>query len=358
MQQAQRNSQIVDFRVCYDAGWGNRLTLRGEGAGLSWQQGIEGICLNSHEWQFLLRPKPGEQITCKPLLNDEQWAIGGDFILKAGMEKAVFPFFRETTGRFERVRDQAIPLDIYLPPSYSENTVKHYPVLYVHDGQNLFLPQDSFKGESWEIHRAADRLIGLGEMAETIIVGIHHRYGRRLYDYTPSRDIHFGDSGAGGGAEEYGQILIESIKPFVESRYRVKTGPEHTGLMGASLGGLVSFFLGRNHPSIFGKIGCVSGSFWWNGRHMQKALADSKLYRPLKIYLDAGMFEPSLKDVRAMYWSLLSSGYQPGKDVLFFEAPFHRHSERYWAERVHVPLRFLFPHLEEKVSIGHQQPAA
>jgi len=344
-------SQSIDLRVRYDAGWGNRLSLRGSGGNLSWQQGLDGQCLASHEWHFQLRVKPGEKVTCKPLLNDVTWAVGGDFELEAGMQRAVYPFFNQVHGHFQRIRTSAIPLDIYLPPSYRENLFKHYPVLYVQDGQNLFDPKDSFKGESWEIHNAVNRLVSMGEMTETIIVGVHHRGGRRLYDFTPTRDSSFGARGAGGGAGEFGDLLLGEIKPFIDRTYRTKTDAANTGVMGASLGGLVALYLGLTHPNVVGKVACLSSSFWWDNHNILKHVKKKQEAAKIKIYLDSGMFETGLKDSRAMYRALLTKGFRLGENLLFYVAPFHRHSERYWAERVHIPLRFLFPHLDEKVEL-------
>lgn len=130
---------------------------------------------------------------------------------------------------------------VYLPPDYEANRRKRYPVLYLQDGQNLFDGTTSFTyGQEWRVDETAQSLIKGGEIEPLIIVGIHNAGHERTDEYTPTRDTR---RKVGGKAEIYGRMLVEELKPVIDSRYRTLSHASHTGLGGSSLGGLVSLYL-------------------------------------------------------------------------------------------------------------------
>lgn len=143
---------------------------------------------------------------------------------------------------------------IYLPKSYHTKTTKKYPVLYMHDGQNLFDAHTSFSGE-WEVDETLDRL-----NADVIVVGIEHGNAKRIEEYTPFNNAEYG----GGKGDQYLEFLVNTLKPHIDKKYRTKTSARNTGIMGSSLGGLISFYAATKYPKVFGKVGVYSPAFWFN----------------------------------------------------------------------------------------------
>lgn len=234
-------------------------------------------------------------------------------------------------------------LYIYLPPSYGLQPERHYPVLYMHDGQNIFDGSSSYSGSGWEMHRVTDDLIARQQIEEILIVGIAHQNDQRLSEYAHTDGSFEGHPIKGKGLL-YEAFLIEDVKPFIEANYRVLSGPENTALMGSSMGGLVTFNIGLRHPKLFGKLGVVSPSFWWGGDATLKQV--SKLSRnqlPVRLWIDMGDSEgPFMEGFTEVIQALLSKGISPQ------EAMAHRivhgaiHSEADWMRRVHCPLLYFF----------------
>jgi predicted alpha/beta superfamily hydrolase len=151
---------------------------------------------------------------------------------------------------------------------------------------------------------------------------------------------------AGGQADRYGQMLVYEIKPWVDHTWRTKRGPMNTALAGSSLGGLLSLHLGLTHPAVFGKLGLLSPSVWWDDRWIVKQLVQGSVgHRPaLRIWLDVGTGERRmLKGTRLLYRMLLRKGWRIGRDLAYMEADGALHDERAWGERTGLILRFLFP---------------
>lgn len=234
-------------------------------------------------------------------------------------------------------------LVICLPPNYEREPSRAYSVLYLHDGQNVFddYPMSPF-GVQWGVDTTARALMNADIIEPMIIVAIGNAGRDRIDEYTPTRDS---THDAGGMADRYGQMLVYEIKPFIDSRYRTKGGPQHTGLAGSSLGGLLTLHLGLTHPAIFGKLALLSPSVWWDDRWIVRQLGASNDNRPtLAIWLDVGTGEPRmLKGTQLLYRMLMRKGWTPGVDLQYLEAEGARHDERAWGERTGLFLRFLFP---------------
>ena len=232
---------------------------------------------------------------------------------------------------------------VYLPPGYSSDGQRRYPVLYLHDGQNLFDGATSFvAGQEWRVDETAQALILARAVEPVIIVGVYNTGKERVEEYTPSADPKFK---VGGKADLYGRLLVEELKPFIDSHYRTKAGAADTGLGGSSLGGLVTMYLGLRYPEVFGKLAVVSPSVWWDSRRIVsdvRALASKKRAR---LWLDMGTDEgaSAIGDARLLRDALVSKGWQLGQDLNYFEAQGGKHSEAAWAQRVDPILRFLFP---------------
>lgn len=242
-----------------------------------------------------------------------------------------------------RFLEQPHDVIVSLPPEYAHEPERRYPVLYLHDGQNVFddLPMSPF-GVQWGVDTTARALMHAGIIEPMILVAIGNAGRDRIDEYTPTRD---NAHDAGGMADRYGQMLVYEIKPFIDKRYRTRRSARDTGLAGSSLGGLLSLHMGLTHPAVFGKLGLLSPSVWWDDRWIVRQLNAAQGRRSaLKIWLDVGTGERRmLKGTRLLHRMLLRKGWQDGQDMHYMEAEGALHDERAWGERTGLFLRFLFP---------------
>ena len=232
-------------------------------------------------------------------------------------------------------------LIVYLPPGYDEQPHRAFPVLYLHDGQNLFDGSTAFGGTDWHVGQTADHFISQGQVEPLIIVGLYNTGKERLREYTPTRAPRLG----GGSANRYAKFLLEEVRPFLRNTYRTLEGPENTGIGGSSLGGLVSLYLGLRKPKIFGRIAALSPSVWWNERVILRFAAAAPV-RPLpRVWLDIGTREGPriVDDVERFRDILLGKGWQLGRDLQYQRIEGGEHNENAWAQRVGPFLQFLFP---------------
>ncbi len=235
---------------------------------------------------------------------------------------------------------------VYLPPDYESNTDRRYPVLYLHDGQNLFDGATSFvEGQDWRVDETAEALISQGVIQPLIIVGIYNAGMHRLDEYTPTADRRMGH---GGKADLYGRMLAEELKPFIDTTYRTQKDASHTALGGSSLGGLVSLYIGLRHPRVFNKLAVMSPSVWWDKRTILHDVQHLTVKPALKIWLDIGTAEGRypgriVADVRKLRDVLVRKGWTEGQDLKYVEAEGAGHNEGAWASRVGEMLKFLFP---------------
>jgi predicted alpha/beta superfamily hydrolase len=219
---------------------------------------------------------------------------------------------------------------------------RRYPVLYMHDGQNLFEPETAFqKGEHWRLGETAAELIAAGRIEPLIIVGISNTGDSRVHEYTPTRDPRLG----GGRAGDYGRMIVEELKPLIDRTYRTRSDAASTGLGGSSLGGLVTLHLGFAHPRVFGRLAVLSPSVWWDRRVILKTVRQARSKPPSRIWLDMGTAEgrKGLDDARLLKAALVGLGFTPGVDLQYAEYEGATHSEQAWAERVAPMLEWLFP---------------
>ena len=252
------------------------------------------------------------------------------------------PNLRKHQSFCSRFLRNARDLVVYLPPGYDDQPSRHYPVLYLHDGQNLFDPSTSFiPGMDWHVGQTADQFINAGTVEPLIIVGIYNTGKARIREYTPTRVPRLG----GGRADRYAKFLILELKPFIEREYRTLSGSEKTGIGGSSLGGLVSLYLGLRLPNVFGKLAALSPSVWWNQHVMHRFAAAASVRPRPSIWLDIGTREGPriVQDVEQFRDVLLQKGWQLGKDLHFERVEGGEHNEAAWAQRVGPFLQFLYP---------------
>ena len=247
--------------------------------------------------------------------------------------------------RHSRFQSDFLPDDrdlvVYLPPGYEAGGERRYPVLYMHDGQNLFDPATAYqRGHHWKVGETADRLIAAGELGPLLIVGISNTGGRRIHEYTPTPDRKLG----GGEADHYGRLIVEELKPFIDATYRTWPDRRHTGIAGSSLGALVSLHLGLTYPSVFSRVALLSPSVWWDRRVILRSVRQAMPKPDLRIWLDMGTAEGKrgLTDARALRTALVRMGWKEGDDLHYSEHEGATHSEAAWADRVGPMLRYLY----------------
>ncbi len=229
---------------------------------------------------------------------------------------------------------------VYLPPGYEADGVRRYPVLYLHDGQNVFDKATSV-GEEWRVDETAQALITSGAIDPLIIVGIYNTGEHRIGEYTPTADPAKG----GGQASLYGRLLVEEIKPLIDRQYKTMPGAGSTGLGGSSLGGLLTVYLGLKYPTVFSRLAVLSPSVWWDSREIVREVEGLPGKLPLRIWLDAGTGEGEevMNDARRLRDALLAKGWTAEQDLHYYEAEGARHDEVSWSARVEPFLKFLYP---------------
>jgi predicted alpha/beta superfamily hydrolase len=337
-------ADATTIRVHYDTGFGNRIAIRGSVAPLSWTAGRDATWTSGNVWVTSWPDSAGD-VDAKPLINDLRWSTGANYRVRAGTTTDVYPFFGASAGSLFRVSNFWSPqlsnnrtLMLYLPPSYNENPLKRFPVLYMHDGQNLFDAATSSFGTEWQVDETINSAVAGGRMDEVIVVGVYNT-ANRIWEYTPCCDATYG----GGGADVYERFLIDTVKPYIDHNFRTLPGKDNTAVMGSSLGGLLSFYLARRNPAVFSRAGCMSSSFWWNNQALTAQVEQSTAYVPVKLYLDAGTSSDGLPETTRMDTALVADGYVQGRDVNFYAAQGGSHNEASWAARVNIPLQWLFP---------------
>jgi predicted alpha/beta superfamily hydrolase len=234
-------------------------------------------------------------------------------------------------------------VQVWLPPGYDAASAQdqRYPVLYLHDGQNVF--DAAAAGAEWGADEAATALVAGGEVAPMIIVAVASG-SDRVAEYTPWAGGQASRSG-GGGAPAYARFLVEELKPFIDNRYRTKADAANTTVGGSSLGGLVTMWLLLQHGETFGAGLVVSPSVWWADRAIVGAVAARPPrggQRP-RVWLDVGALEGEaiVDGARALRDALRSHGWGAAS-LAYVEDAEGSHDEASWAERLPRMLRFLY----------------
>jgi predicted alpha/beta superfamily hydrolase len=336
------------MQVHYPAG-AHSIAIRGSGAGLSWDRGQAMSAAADDTWVYASDTVSGV-IEWKPYLDDATPARGPNYTAAAASTVDVWPHFFATHGQVSKLipsfHSSFLPDDravwAYLPPSYSENTRARFPTLYMHDGQNLFDPATAFAGVEWGVDETLDGGAEDGTIRESIVIGIENTPAR-VYEYTPTRDATVGD---GGGADLYLRCLTEELKPMVDGALRTRPGADDTAMLGSSLGGLLSAHAGVTRADVFGRIGAMSPSTWWDNQVIIREVMGTAgaAVRPSRVYVDSGdsgTQNDDVADTNLLAAAYLAIGYVEGADFHHVVQAGGQHSETYWAERLPGALRFL-----------------
>jgi predicted alpha/beta superfamily hydrolase len=233
---------------------------------------------------------------------------------------------------------------IYTPDGYDAHGAHRYPVLYMHDGQNVFAHPESMVYDTWCTNRVLESMVAEGRLEPWLVVAVDSGQGR-VQEYSPWDEPR---SGVKARGESYGRFMVEQLKPYVDRTYRTRTESEWTGTMGSSLGGLISLYLGWKYPEVFGRIGGLSPTVMWSQRQLfERWRAHTR--RWTRIYLDAGSTEfldgggVALnygEATREFYGHLKHLGYDDHEVILVLE-PGGQHHERDWQRRLPFALRWL-----------------
>ena len=220
---------------------------------------------------------------------------------------------------------------VWLPIGYNSqrNPNKQYPVLYMHDGQNIMDPKTAFVGKDWRVDETVMRLIKQKKIKEIIVVAIYNT-SDRLDEYSWSEK-----------GQNYLKFIVTELKPFIDSTYKTLPDKDNTAIVGSSMGGLISFYAAWHYPDVFSMAGCMSSSFYYNN---DKSIRQVEEYngpkKHIKFYIDHGE-DGSLRGQR-MFVELSKKGYVIGHDIDYFYAPGAAHNEKEWAARMERPLLFFF----------------
>ena len=321
--------------------------LRGSASPLSWTETTGPTATLGDRSVFELAIADGEMVDVK-IVRGNDWAHGRNYTLHAGDHLHLRPAFDRTTCRLMppvTLPTTPWPLryQVLLPPSYDEQSSRHYPVLYAQDGQALWSSSTDPFG-IWALDTVVDQLLEIAVMSELIVVGIDTSTAR-MDRLGPRRDSKYG----GGRAAEHLHTMVNELKPRIDAEFRTRVGREDTALIGSSLGGLFSFYAAWNRPEVFGKAICLSSSFWWANRSMIRDANVAPSPRPI-IYLDSGVglnpeaaSQDGFQHTRSMQRALVRAGYESGEDLHRLAFPGQSHSTAAWSARVAIPLQLLFP---------------
>ena len=225
---------------------------------------------------------------------------------------------------------------VYLPPDY-ETSTKKFPVLYMHDGQNLFDITTSFAGE-WEVDESMDGLCAAGDYG-CIVVGIDNGGINRINEYSPWINPLYG----GGQGDEYVSFLVNTLKPYIDTNYRTLPDREHTGIMGSSMGGLISMYAVMEYQHIFSKAGIFSPAFWFAGDNSTSQVLGMGKRNKLKVYFLAGGQEPAyvVQDIQEIVDAMLEVGFENNEFYVHVPAD-GQHSEWFWRREFPAAYKWLF----------------
>ncbi|MEW9698353.1 alpha/beta hydrolase [Paenibacillus sp. SI8] len=248
-------------------------------------------------------------------------------------------------------------LTIYLPPQYDAHQERRYPVLYLHDGQQVF-ESSPFSGSSWHLRETTDQLIASGRIQPIIMVGIYNQGLERLNEFAHPT----GESGIEGASdidcrgERYEQFLVHELKPYIDQSFRTLSGREHTALLGSSMGGLITYHIGFRNPDVFSMLGMMSPYFIRLDLNSMREIAFyNKLpYRKdMLVWMDIGEAEANIlvRHVRSVAEELIGDGFVPGQNLMYYEVPGAAHTESDWAFRVKCPLLYFFGEVGKPVSV-------
>lgn len=296
----------------------------------SWPS-VEGNASGSVRPNRGFTPSGGADTVYHQILSWEDLGGGGGSTANAGVRIMDPAFYMPQLNRNRRIW-------IYLPSDYDTSS-KHYPVLYMHDGQNLFDAQTSFSGE-WQVDETLRQLEQAGDYG-VIVVGIDNGGASRIDEYSPWVNPTYG----GGDGDKYIRFITETLKPHIDSTYKTMPGRETTGIAGSSMGGLISYYAGMAYQDKFGKIGVFSPSFWFSNE-VNAFTSNAGKQENNRFYFLAGANEGGnmVINMQSIYNQLQNLGFRP-TDLSYLVKSDGQHSEWFWAREFGDAYEWLFSDL-------------
>lgn len=231
--------------------------------------------------------------------------------------------------------DRQRTIRLYLPPSYDKSE-KHYPVIYMHDGQNLFDDMTAAAGE-WGVDESLN-LLAEKQGLEVIVVGIDNGGDFRMNELSPWENKRFGEA----QGKQYMDFVVDVVKPYIDTNFRTQADPLHTAIMGSSMGGLISHYAIHAYPEVFSKAGVFSPSYWYSQdvfsfTKLKKAHLDARIYVMYGDKEGDGM----IADTDRMQRQLRQQGH-PRQNTLFKRVPNGEHNEQLWRAEFSEAVQWLF----------------
>ena len=331
---------------------GHTLSVRGGSSPLDWTKGKPMVSVSDGVYQYQVTlPPTVAQLEWKPLVDDSTWSRGPNYVAVRGATVDVYPHFFTQAGTVKKLfasfHSTALNNDrvvwVYLPPSYDENPLATFPVVYMQDGQNLFAA-GVFGDNGWRVEHTLDAGAEDGSIREIIVVGPEVAAAPRWYEYTPTVDA---SEMKGGSGDRYLTMLVDELKPQVDAMLRTRPERAATGILGSSLGGLISAYAGCKKADTFALVGEMSPSTWWDNEVILADVAAMTAPSPDKIYIDYD--DDGLNDdgdggdeTDMLIGAYVQKGYVVGQNLMKVVQPGGMHSEMYWAQRLPGALGFLF----------------
>lgn len=257
-------------------------------------------------------------------------------------------------------------VEVWLPKEYANEPERRFPVLYMHDGQNVFNPATSYTGTAWEADSTAGAMIAAGRIEPIIIVAVWNS-PKRFQEYCPQKPVAEADLEVRDYlnnlrkdyqkelvADEYLKFLVTELKPFIDKTYRTKTDARNTSICGSSMGGLISMYAICEYPDVFGQAACVS-THWPLGYNNDNPAVSQVLKNYFNKYVPSPLnhrlyFDHGTATLDALYEVhqnqvdeiMVAKGYERGRnwDTKKFEGAIH--TESAWRDRFDIILTFLY----------------
>jgi enterochelin esterase-like enzyme len=265
--------------------------------------------------------------------------------VRQGSAKEQFRYYNNVESKYVKPRN----VEVWLPAGY--DSTKAYPVLYMHDGQNVFNPETSYTKIDWGVDEVMDSLVAAGKVRPAIVVGIWNT-NLRINEYMPDVELNAEQQAEmkkmspeeGILSRQYLRFIVEELKPFIDSTFHTLPDRDHTFIMGSSMGGLISLYAVCSYPEVFGAAACLSTHWPALGgvtlSYIEKGLPDPATHR---FYFDHGtatldsLYEPFQQKANEIF---THAGYGDGNYMSRkFEGA--EHSEKAWRKRIYIPLEFL-----------------
>jgi predicted alpha/beta superfamily hydrolase len=292
-----------------------------------------------HEYKFAdgNTPQQWKRDNASPGIAYNQFGPNSAIFVGTGSD-SLLHLYPQSSTPFTQTRS----ILVYLPPGYFQTKTARFPVLYMHDGQNLFDPKGINGG--WDVATTIETQVKQGNMEPVIVVGIANTPAR-MDEYTHTQDRISGKV-LGGQAKDYARYLTKTLKPWIDGRYRTRPWRRATGTMGSSLGGLISLWLGVEHPDVFYQIGALSSTFGWGkigaNNPTMLDIVQGLTWRNLRIYIDSGSPNDNYQVTIQMRNILEQKGYIHNLNLQHWVQQGAGHNEVEWRKRLFRPMTFLF----------------